>query len=123
MKEYSDSNFSIAHFGPNFWRQLVAETPSFNFESDNAFLLFLDDDGHLLDCCHLTSGKASCADVINACKALKRFLEVSAVVRIQTQSAYEKDPFCINGLQTQTLYTFADLYNFHLADVVLPRFN
>ncbi len=58
---------------------------------------------------------------MNACVVLKRFPDVvSALVRIQTQSAYKKDPFHRNSLQTETLYTIADLYDLHLAEVVLP---
>ena len=123
MKELSFKNSNIAHLGRNFWRKLVADCPTYNFKSDNCFLLFIDDDGRLLDCLLLTDGKKSCTDVMQACTTLERFFEATALVRLQTQPAYTKDPLGRHSLQTEALYTIADLYNLHLAEVVLPRFS
>ena len=45
----------IAHLGLNFWRKLISESPGYCFESNNAFLLCLDDDGLLLIHFYLTN--------------------------------------------------------------------
>lgn len=121
MTEHLDKNPNIAHLGPNFWRKFVAGSPSCNFESDNCFLFLLNDDGHLLDCLRLIDRQESCSDIMKTCRALKWFYEATALVRLQTQPAYKKDPLGRHSRQTEALYAIADLYNLHLADVVLPR--
>ncbi len=116
---------SIAHLGPNFWRTLVANTPSYDFESsDNAFLLCLDDDGHVLTHFFLGSRFSGSATVMEACISLARATatETSTLVRIQTQPAKQLDPFEVNRAHTRFLYDAVELHDFHLAEVVLPRF-
>jgi len=122
LAENSDKNSNIAHRGLNFWRKFVAESPTCNFESDNCFLFLLDDDGHLLDCLRFVEEKQSCSDVMKICRALKWFYQATSLVRLQTQSAYKKDPLARHSSQTEALYTLAEYYNIHLEDVIVPRF-
>lgn len=121
MKEHSLKNSNIAHLGRNFWRKLVADCPTYNFESDNSFLLFLDDDGLLLECFHLGDEEPPYFDVKKARMILHK-LGVTAIVRLQTQPAFLKNPLERNSLQAEWIYSLANFYNLHLADVVLPRF-
>jgi len=121
MKEHSLKNSNIAHLGRNFWRRLIADCPTYNFKSDNSFLLFLNDDGFLLECFHLGDGEPPYFDVKKALMILHK-LGVTAIVRLQTQPAFLKNPLERNSLQQEWIYSLADFYNLHLADVILPRF-
>jgi hypothetical protein len=112
----------IAHLGFNFWRQLVTKSPSYCFESNNTLLLCLDDDGFLLHHFFLTrKGVSSSPIVIQACVTLAKGFGASTLVRIQTHSAHEIDPFQMKSRSSKSLYETAELYGLHLAEVVLPR--
>ena len=113
---------NIAHLGPNFWRKIASESPSYCFESNNAFLLCLDDDGLLLLHFSLTKKISGSSIVMEACISLARASGASTLIRIQTRPADQIDPFQINSSVSKALYDAADLYGFHLTEVVLPRF-
>lgn len=122
MNEHPDK-FDIAHLGPNFWRDLLAECPTYSTEIENhAFLLSLDDDGHLLHHLHLFNRVLCNPSVIRDYVKLATYSEASAIVRIQTQLANQTNPFEVGSPHTEALYDAAHSYGLHLADVVLPRF-
>jgi hypothetical protein len=77
-------NLDIAHLGLNFWRKLIAESPSYCFESNNALLLCLDDNGIVLFDFFLTHKGISCSSVVmRACVSLAKSSGASALVRVQ----------------------------------------
>ena len=116
MKASFDKYFDIAHLGQSFWRKLTLEHKS------DAFLLCLDDDGHLLDYFSFGNRESYCSSIINACISLGReSSKATTLVRIQSRHSCRVDPFEICSIHTKTLYDVAVRNGLYLAEVVLPE--
>lgn len=117
----NSDNLNIAHLGVNFWRKLIAESPSYCFGSNNTLLLCLDDNGAVLLLFFLTYKGIPCSSSeIRARVVLAKSSGASTLVRIQKRSIDCIDPFQIKSLQTKALHETADLYDLRVAEVVFP---